>query len=115
MTFDINNCWMGVAIDDTGTEMHRLEIAAYNGAMLSDMKTHDILDVGNLTGIQKYYGIDNLEIVSISDTAVRIQWDQPKSCYGRLGIKLMVTLGNNIIEFKIYKDATSFDVTGLRI
>jgi hypothetical protein len=33
---------MGVAIDDTGTEMHRLEIAAYNGAMLSNMKTHDV-------------------------------------------------------------------------
>jgi hypothetical protein len=26
----------------------------------------------------------------------------------------MVTLGNNIIEFKIYKDATSFDITGLK-
>jgi hypothetical protein len=23
-------------------------------------------------------------------------------------------LGNNIIEFKIYKDATSFDITGLK-
>ena len=33
---------MGVAINDTGTEMHRLEIAAYNGAMLSNMKTHDV-------------------------------------------------------------------------
>ena len=41
MTFDINNCWMGIAINDTGTEMHRLEIAVYNGAMLSNMKTHD--------------------------------------------------------------------------
>ena len=30
MTFDINNCWMGVAIDDTGTEMHRLEILYIN-------------------------------------------------------------------------------------
>ena len=42
MTFDINNCWMGVAIEDTGTEVHRLEIAAYNGAMLSNMKTHEV-------------------------------------------------------------------------
>ena len=42
MTFDINNCWMGLAIEDTGTEMHRLEIAAYNGAMLSNMKTYDV-------------------------------------------------------------------------
>jgi hypothetical protein len=33
---------MGVAIEDTGTEMHRLEIAAYNGAMLSIMETHDV-------------------------------------------------------------------------
>ena len=41
MTFDINNCWMGIAINDTGTEMHRLEIAVYNGAMLLNMKTHD--------------------------------------------------------------------------
>ena len=42
ITFDINNCWMGIAINDTGTEMHRLEIAVYNGAMLSNMKTHDV-------------------------------------------------------------------------
>ena len=33
---------MGVAINDTGTEMHSLEIAAYNGAMLSNMKTDDV-------------------------------------------------------------------------
>jgi hypothetical protein len=26
----------------TGTEMHSLEIAAYNGAMLSNMKTDDV-------------------------------------------------------------------------
>ena len=42
MTFDINNCWMGVAIDDMETEMHRLEIVAYNGAMLSHMKTVEV-------------------------------------------------------------------------
>ena len=42
MTFDINNCWMGVAIDDTETEMQKLEIAAYNGAMLSNMKSVDV-------------------------------------------------------------------------
>jgi hypothetical protein len=33
---------MGVAIEDTGTEMHRLKIAAYNGAMLWNVKTHDV-------------------------------------------------------------------------
>ena len=33
---------MGVAIEDTGTEMHRLEIAAYNGAVLWNVKTHDV-------------------------------------------------------------------------
>ena len=33
---------MGVAIDDTVTDMHRLEIAAYNGAMLSNMKSVDV-------------------------------------------------------------------------
>jgi len=42
MTFDINNCWIGVAIDDTETEMQKLEIAAYNGAMLSNMKSVDV-------------------------------------------------------------------------
>jgi hypothetical protein len=33
---------MGVAIDDMETEMHRLEIVAYNGAMLSHMKTVEV-------------------------------------------------------------------------
>ena len=42
MTFDINNCWMGVAIDDMETEIDRIEIAAYNGAMLSNMKTVEV-------------------------------------------------------------------------
>ena len=42
MTFDINNCWMGVAIDDMETEIDRLEIAAYNGAMLSNMKAVEV-------------------------------------------------------------------------
>jgi len=56
MTFDINNCWMGVAIDDTGNEMHRLEIAAYNGAMLSNMKTHDVSYVDLFSNnIKRYF------------------------------------------------------------
>jgi hypothetical protein len=33
---------MGVAIDDMETEMHRLEIVTYNGAMLSHMKTVEV-------------------------------------------------------------------------
>ena len=33
---------MGVAIDDMETEIDRIEIAAYNGAMLSNMKTKDV-------------------------------------------------------------------------
>jgi hypothetical protein len=44
-----------------------------------------------------------------------MKWDQPKSCYIRLGIKLVLTFGNNItLEFKINKDATSFDITDLQ-
>lgn len=42
MSFDINNCWMDVGIEETNTEMHTLEIGVYNGAMLAAMQIENV-------------------------------------------------------------------------
>ncbi|XP_052095770.1 uncharacterized protein LOC127731037 isoform X1 [Mytilus californianus] len=114
MSFDINNCWMGVGIEETNTEMHTLEIGAYNGAMLAAMQIENIADVKSLKGIQQYFGVQNLTITSISDTSFQLKWVQPETCYQLLGLKLMVSDGQNrTTEHKIFKSARTVYVGNL--
>ncbi|XP_071158565.1 uncharacterized protein [Mytilus edulis] len=114
LRLDIDNCWMGVAMNATTTEMHRFEISSYNGAMLPTLTIMDIRSVKELSGIQVYYGVANLQVNVLSDTSFEVSWEQPKSCYVRLGIKLMVSNEEGYSHaHKIFKDATSFTVGGL--
>ncbi|VDI54788.1 fibroblast growth factor receptor 3 [Mytilus galloprovincialis] len=114
LRLDIDNCWMGVAMNATTTEMHHLEITSYNGAMLYREKTISIISVRDLSGIQEYYGVSNLQVPILKEDSFKITWEQPKSCYVRLGIKLMVTNeAGHSREFQVFKDATSYTVGGL--
>ncbi|CAG2213733.1 unnamed protein product [Mytilus edulis] len=68
----------------------------------------------DLSGIQEYYGVSNLQVPILKEDSFKITWEQPKSCYVRLGIKLMVTNeAGHSQEFKVFKDATSHTVGGL--
>ncbi|VDI02389.1 Hypothetical predicted protein [Mytilus galloprovincialis] len=114
LRLDIDNCWMGVAMNATITETYKLEITSYNGAMLSRKTIKEILRVTDLSGIQEYNGVTNLKVEIVKEDSFKITWEQPKSCYVRLGIKLMVTNeAGHSREFQVFKDATSYTVGGL--
>ncbi|XP_063420091.1 uncharacterized protein LOC134705271 [Mytilus trossulus] len=114
MSFEINNCWMNVGIEENNTEMHTLEIGVYNGAMLAAMQIENITDVKSLKGIQQYFGVENLTITSISDTSIQLKWVKPETCYDLLGIKLMLTHSHNITEeHKIFKSARTVYIGNL--
>ncbi|XP_076090378.1 uncharacterized protein LOC143062598 [Mytilus galloprovincialis] len=114
LRLDIDNCWMGVAMNATTTEMHKLLITSYNGAMLSKEAVVDIESVTELKGIQEYYGVADLQVNVLTDTSFKATWKQPKSCYVRLGIKLMVTNEEgHSQEYPVFKDATFYTVGGL--
>lgn len=60
------------------------------------------------------YGVSNLQVPILKEDSFEITWEQPKSCYVRLGIKLMVTNeAGHSQEYKVFKDATSYTVGGL--
>ncbi|VDI37212.1 Hypothetical predicted protein [Mytilus galloprovincialis] len=112
---DINNCWLKVPINRTDDEVHILQIYVYNLAMLSSMTTYNLGKVDSFKGIQEYYSPSNITILKTSDTSLGISWIQAPSCYERAGILIQLFQPNNSStrDFKVHKDATTFDLTGL--
>jgi hypothetical protein len=56
----------------------------------------------------------NVTILKTTDTGVSIQWIQAPTCYERAGIAIFLFKSDNSsIMFKVHKDATTFDLTGL--
>jgi hypothetical protein len=52
--------------------------------------------------------------VKTTEASVSIQWTQAPTCYDRAGIAIrLYTMDNSSTEFKVHKDATTFDLTGL--
>ncbi|OPL33423.1 hypothetical protein AM593_09985, partial [Mytilus galloprovincialis] len=100
---DIDNCWLKVPINRTDDEVHILQIYVYNLAMLSSMTTYNV-----------NYSPSNITILKTSDTSLGISWIQAPSCYERAGILIQLFQPNNSTrDFKVHKDATTFDLTGL--
>ncbi|CAC5401877.1 unnamed protein product [Mytilus coruscus] len=67
LRLEIDNCWMGVAINATTTDIYKLEITSYNGAMLSRKTIKEIVRVTDLSGIQE------LDVQETVGTTVDIQ------------------------------------------
>ncbi|XP_052090888.1 uncharacterized protein LOC127727811, partial [Mytilus californianus] len=112
---DINNCWLRFPIDEIEDEVYTLQIAVYNLAMLSSMTTYNLGNATSFSGIKVYYGVSNLQIEVLSDTSFEVTWEQSKSCYERLGMKLMVTNEDGLSkEHDVYKNATSYTVRNLK-
>lgn len=60
------------------------------------------------------YSPSNITILKTSDTSLGISWIQAPSCYERAGILIQLFQPNNSTrDFKVHKDATTFDLTGL--
>ncbi|XP_071158495.1 uncharacterized protein [Mytilus edulis] len=111
---DIDNCWLKVPIDRVKDEVHILQISVYNLAMLSSMITYNLGEVNSFKGIKEYYSPSNITILKTSDTSLGISWIQAPSCYDRAGILIrLFRPDNSTRDFKVHKDATTFDLTGL--
>ncbi|VDI63697.1 fibroblast growth factor receptor 3 [Mytilus galloprovincialis] len=111
---DIDNCWLKVPIDRVKDEVHILQISVYNLAMLSTMTTYNLGEVNSFKGIKEYYSPSNITILKTSDTSLGISWIQAPSCYDRAGILIrLFRPDNSTRDFKVHKDATTFDLTGL--
>ncbi|CAG2213732.1 unnamed protein product [Mytilus edulis] len=104
LRLDIDNCWMGVAMNATTIETYKLEITSYNGAMLSRQTIKEILKVTDLSGIPEYNRVTNLKVEIVTEYSFKITWKQPRSCYERLGMKLIVTNeAGHSQEHKVFK------------
>ncbi|VDI69608.1 fibroblast growth factor receptor 3 [Mytilus galloprovincialis] len=111
---DIDNCWLKVPIDRTEDEVHSLQVIVYNLAMLSSMTSYNLGKVDSFNGIKEYYSPSNITISKTSDTSLGISWIQAPSCYDRAGILIRLFRPDNTTrDFKVHKDATTFDLTGL--
>ena len=56
----------------------------------------------------------NVTILKTTDTSVSIEWIQAPTCYERAAIAIFLFKSDNSsIVFKVHKDATTFDLTGL--
>ncbi|CAC5366494.1 Tyrosine-protein kinase receptor Tie-1,Vascular endothelial growth factor receptor 3,Vascular endothelial growth factor receptor 1,Vascular endothelial growth factor receptor 2 [Mytilus coruscus] len=114
IVLDIDNCWLKVPIERVEDEVHILQISVYNLAMLSSMTTYNLGEVDSFNGIQEYYSPSNITILKTSDTSLGISWIQADSCYDRAGILIrLFRTDNSTRDFKVHKDATTFDLTGL--
>ncbi|XP_052095731.1 uncharacterized protein LOC127731025 isoform X2 [Mytilus californianus] len=114
IVLDIDNCWLKVPIDRVEDEVHILQISVYNLAMLSNMTTYNLGEVDSFNGIQEYYSPSNITILKTSDTSLSISWIQAPTCYERAGILIrLFRPDNSTRDFKVHKDATTFDLTGL--
>ncbi|XP_071153801.1 uncharacterized protein [Mytilus edulis] len=112
---DIDNCWLNVLIDEVEDEVYTLQISVYNLAMLSSMTTYILGTATGFSGIKVYYGVSNLQIEALSDTSFEVIWEESKSCYERLGMKLMVTNEDgHSQEHDVYMNATSYIVRNLK-
>ncbi|XP_063419667.1 uncharacterized protein LOC134704814 [Mytilus trossulus] len=111
---DIDNCWLKVPIDRVEDEVHSLQVIVYNLAMLSTMTSYNLGKVDSFNGIKKYYSPSNITILKTSDTSLSISWIQAPTCYDRAGILIrLFRPDNSTMDFKVHKDATTFDLTGL--
>ncbi|CAG2221016.1 Vascular endothelial growth factor receptor 1 [Mytilus edulis] len=99
---EINNCWMKVPIGDIGNDVYVLEITVFNSAMLQSSITKEISVPSNIT------------VLKTTDTSVSIKWIQAPTCYERAGIWIILFRPDNSTKiFKVHKEATTFDLTGL--
>ncbi|CAG2221734.1 unnamed protein product [Mytilus edulis] len=111
---EINNCWMKVPIDDIGNDVYVLEITVFNSAMLQSSITKEIGMVRNINGVQDYFSPSNITVLKTTDTSVSIKWIQAPTCYERAGIWIILFRPDNSTKiFKVHKEATTFDLTGL--
>ncbi|VDI20026.1 Hypothetical predicted protein, partial [Mytilus galloprovincialis] len=111
---DINNCWLKVPIKQVANFVLLLEVTVYNSAMLSSKRYKTIGMVKQLHGIQHYYSPSNITVVRKTSSSVSVKWIQAKTCYERAGIVIILYRPDNKTkEFKVHKDATTFDLTGL--
>jgi len=56
----------------------------------------------------------NVTILKKTDTSISIKWIQAPTCYERAAIAIFLFKSDNSsIMFKVHKDATTFDLTGL--
>ncbi|CAC5401878.1 Mast/stem cell growth factor receptor kita [Mytilus coruscus] len=105
--------------DHSGVPLVKLKIVTHSGEVKYEHRYSDadlivIISVTELSGIQEYYGVTNLQVPILKEDSFEITWEQPKSCYERLGIKLMVTNEEgHSQEHKVFKDATSYTVGNL--
>ncbi|CAG2209266.1 CD332 [Mytilus edulis] len=62
----------------------------------------------------KHYSPSNITVVRRTSSSVSIKWIQAKTCYERAGIVIILYRPDNKTkEFKVHKDADTFDLTGL--
>ncbi|CAC5367290.1 unnamed protein product [Mytilus coruscus] len=124
IVLDIDNCWLKVPIDRIEDEVHILQISVYNLAMLSSMTTYNLGEVDSFNGVQESRRSgqlpcntripSNITILKTSDSSLGISWIQADSCYDRAGILIrLFRPDNSTRDFKVHKDATTFDLTGL--
>ncbi|CAC5368233.1 unnamed protein product [Mytilus coruscus] len=111
---EINNCWMKVPIGDIANDVYLLEVTVFNSAMLQSSITKKIGMVKNINGVQDYFSPSNITVLKTTGTSVSIQWIQAPTCYERAGISIILYRPDNSTKvFKVHKDATTFDLTGL--
>ncbi|XP_071156378.1 uncharacterized protein [Mytilus edulis] len=111
---EINNCWMKVPIDSIGNDVYVLEITVFNSAMLQSSITKEIGMVKEVNGVQDYFSPSNITVLKATGTSVSIQWIQAPTCYERAGISIVLVRPDNSTKvFKVHKEATTFDLTGL--
>ncbi|VDI56408.1 Hypothetical predicted protein [Mytilus galloprovincialis] len=111
---EINNCWMKVPIDSIGNDVYVLEITVFNSAMLQSSIIKEIGMVKEVNGVQDYFSPSNITVLKATGTSVSIQWIQAPTCYERAGISIVLVRPDNSTKvFKVHKEATTFDLTGL--
>ncbi|CAG2221017.1 unnamed protein product [Mytilus edulis] len=114
MHLEINNCWMEVPIGDIKNDVYLLEVTVFNSAMLKSSIAKTIEMVKTINGVQDYFSPLNITVLKTTGTNVSIQWTQAPSCYERAGISIILYRPDNSTKvFKVHKEATTFDLTGL--
>ncbi|XP_052812776.1 uncharacterized protein LOC128240261 isoform X2 [Mya arenaria] len=112
---DFDNCWFLVPKKDLN-KSGIVQVTTYNQALLSRTFNLTITHLNGLNGLEEYSGPTNIRIEERLPYGVRLTWDIPEtpSCYGRVGIALVVYLGNGQTRvIHVNSEQNSVDVVGL--
>nr|XP_022304679.1 uncharacterized protein LOC111111817 [Crassostrea virginica] len=81
-------------VSDVSTETVKMEMDIYNSAGLYIRREVQITNLSSLTGINDYFGPQNISVDGRSDTSYKITWDQAPSCYKIQGFQFAFSKAN---------------------